>query len=109
MNLRNLYLALAVIGAVVPYAFFISFWSVEGLGIAHFIASWFVNGSAGGAAADLLISSLVFWVYIINRRRHGGPNPLPFIAINLIIGLSCALPAYLWFISGGGSESSDAS
>jgi hypothetical protein len=28
--------------------------------------------------------------------RTQGPSPWPFIAINLLIGLSCALPAYLY-------------
>jgi hypothetical protein len=45
--------------------------------------------------ADVLISSLVFWV-VITARRPAGPTPWPFIVLNCSIGLSCALPAYLY-------------
>ncbi len=28
--------------------------------------------------------------------RGDGPSPWPFVAVNLMIGLSCALPLYLY-------------
>lgn len=97
MNLKNLWLALAVIGAVLPYLLFIDFWSAEGLSPVRFVSALFANGAAGGAAADLIISSAAFWALLFaRRRRDGGLSPWPFIAINLVIGLSCALPAWLW-------------
>ncbi len=96
MNIKNVWLALAVVGAVLPYMFFIGFWSAEGLSPVRFVSAWFVNGAAGGAAADLIISSVAFWALLFARRRDGGPSPWPFIAVNLAIGLSCALPAWLW-------------
>ena len=99
MNLKTSYLILAVLGAIIPYVFFIDFFSTEGLSVTHFIASWFVNGAAGGGAADLIISSLVFWVYMFSRKNNG-PKPWAFIAMNLFIGLSCALPTYLWATTG---------
>ena len=30
------------------------------------------------------------------KQRKNGPNPALFIVLNLTIGLSCALPAYLY-------------
>ena len=93
--MRTLYLALAILGAVAPYAYFLQFFSVEGVGLGAFVSALFANGASGGFTADLLISSVVFWLFMIERRRAGGPNPLPFVLINLLIGLSCALPAYL--------------
>ena len=94
--MRKIYLLLAVIGAAVPFVFFIDFF---GSGQADFVQALFVNGAAGGFAADLLITSGVFWLFMW-RRRELGPNPAPFIVINLLIGLSCALPAYLYFDAG---------
>jgi hypothetical protein len=45
----------------------------------------------------LVISSLVFWIALFNRHSKGiGPRPWFFVALNLGIGLSCALPAYLY-------------
>ena len=93
--MKNLYLLLAVLGAVVPYVFFINFFTSEGVDLMLFIEGLFVNGAAGGFTADLLISSFVFWLFMFSKQGSG-PKPWVFIALNLTIGLSCALPAYLW-------------
>jgi Protein of unknown function DUF2834 len=95
MNLKSVYLILAILGAVIPLAFFASFIADQGVDLFAFVAALFVNGAAGGFTADLLISSFVFWLYMFSNRDLG-PKPWAFIAINLCIGLSCALPAYLW-------------
>lgn len=97
MSKKKLYLFLAFAGAIIPYIFFIQHFADKGLAIGAFVDALFVNPAAGGFTADLLISSLVFWVAILQRRSSGkGPNPLGFIILNLTIGLSCALPAYLY-------------
>jgi len=95
MSLKKFYLLAAIVGALVPYLFFISFAAEEGLNLMGFIEALFVNGAAGGFTADLLISSAVFWIYM-GSRAENGPKPALFVALNLTIGLSCALPAYLW-------------
>jgi hypothetical protein len=93
---RNLYLGLAFAGAIVPYIFFIRHFADAGFGLPDFLSALFANPAAGGFTADLLISSLVFWIAMYHRRSRGkGPKPLLFIILNLTIGLSCALPAYL--------------
>jgi len=95
--MRSIYLVLAIVGAIIPLAFFAQFFLAGGPGVAllNFVPALFVNGAAGGFAADLFISSFVFWTYMWNRRASG-PTMYPFIALNLCIGLSCALPAYLY-------------
>ena len=95
MNLKTTYLILALLGAVIPIAFFGNFFAAQGIDLFVFIEALFVNGAAGGFTADLLISSFVFWIYMFSNQSEG-PKPWAFIAINLCIGLSCALPAYLW-------------
>lgn len=98
MNIRTLYLVLAVIGAVVPYAFFLQHFQSAGLSLWSFLSALFANGAAGGFTADLLITSFVFWIAIIRQHRiNRGPAPLAFIVINLLVGLSCALPAWLYW------------
>ena len=95
--MKMLYLILAVIGAVVPYAFFYGFFRAEGFEFMTFAQALFVNGAAGGFSADLLITSFVFWLFMFTQARSAfGPQPYLFIALNLLIGLSCALPAYLY-------------
>lgn len=101
MSKKKIYLILAFGGAIVPYIFFIQHFADVGFDLTSFIAALFANPAAGGFAADLLISSLVFWIAMIHRRGLGkGPKPLLFILINLTIGLSCALPAYLYASEG---------
>jgi hypothetical protein len=95
--MKNLYLLLAVIGGVVPYVFFIDFFISEGFALPSFVSGLFVNGAAGGFTADLLLTSGVFWIYLFSRSD--GPKAWPFVLLNLIIGLSCALPAYLYFVT----------
>lgn len=95
--MKNAYLVLAIAGAVVPYYFFVDFFLSEGVDLFVFVGALFANGAAGGFASDVLISSVVFWIYIFNKKD--GPTPWPFVVLNLTIGLSCALPAYLWMRS----------
>ena len=95
--MRSVYLALAIIGAVVPYAFFAQHFSAVGPAPSAFLGALFANPAAGGFTAALVISSVAFWVAMFARRaRQEGPHPALFVALNLAIGLSCALPAYLY-------------
>ena len=95
--MKKIYLTLAIIGAIVPYIFFFQFIKVEGLNIPLFVSSLFKNGAAGGFSADLLLSSFIFWLFMFQQLRKGNhPKPYLFIILNLTIGLSCALPAYLY-------------
>jgi polyferredoxin len=99
LNMKRVYLFFAIVGAVVPYLYFIDFFSQEGINLPNFVSALFVNGAAAGFTTDLLITSMVFWIYMFVQRNQGrGPSPIPFILINLAIGLSCAVPAYLFTI-----------
>ena len=95
--MKNVYLVAAIVGAVVPYWFFVDFFATEGINLGAFVAALFVNGAAGGFSADLLITSVVFWIYLFSRPA--GPSPWPFVLLNLTIGLSCAIPAYLYVMA----------
>lgn len=96
MSKRTLYLLLTFAGTVLPYYFFISFFNAQGLG-GDFVGALFANGAAGGFTADLLVTSLVFWIFLFaEARRVGVPRPWIFVLLNLLIGLSCALPLFLW-------------
>lgn len=95
--MKTLYLVLAVVGAVLPYLFFFQHFSSEGLNLGRFVAALFANPAAGGFTVDLLVTSLVFWIFMFQERdQKKGPPPLLFVGLNLLIGLSCALPAYLY-------------
>ena len=94
--MRNVYLVAAIVGTVVPYAFFIQHFGAEGYLLGSFLSATFANPAASGVFSDLIISSMVFWIYMFTRGDDA-PKPWVFIVLNLVIGLSCALPAYLWW------------
>ncbi|HSM06729.1 MAG TPA: DUF2834 domain-containing protein [Longimicrobiales bacterium] len=90
--MRAVSLLLAIAGAVVPYAFFIPYFS-DGPGMGEVLETLFSNGLTGGFTADLAIASIAFWVFVF---KSGVKWPWLYVALNLAIGLSCALPAFLW-------------
>ncbi len=95
--MKKFYLFAAIIGAVIPLVFFIGFFQKNGISLPLFVSGLFENGAAAGFSADLLISSFVFWAFMFQQRSQGdSPNPALFIFLNLSIGLSCALPAFLY-------------
>ena len=94
--MKNVYLVAAILGAVIPYFFFVQHFDAQGYALTAFLAQIFANPAASGFSADLVISSFVFWLFMF-RAGEGAPKPWPFVVINLLIGLSCALPAYLYW------------
>jgi hypothetical protein len=91
--MKHLYLALAILGAIIPYVFFFRHFQSSGLALGTFVEALFVNGAAAGFTADLLITSAAFWIWLAATRAK---RPWVYVALNLAIGLSCALPAYLY-------------
>lgn len=92
--MKQTYLTFAIVGALIPILFFSGVFHAEMVGPVGFIPALFVNSAAAGFTVDLLITSAVFWIYIFNAKD--GPKPWLFVLLNLTIGLSCALPAYLY-------------
>ena len=91
--MKNFYLAATVAGAVIPFVFFIEFFMAQGVDVLAFLQGVFANGAASGFAADIFISSAIFWSYLIANKETG---IWKYIILNLTIGLSCALPYYLY-------------
>jgi len=88
---------MAVIGTVVPWLFFGSFFALNGLNIPLFLESLFSNGAAGGFSADVLITILIFWVWswrdAVKNSVGGWWIVLP---ASCFVGLSLALPLYMY-------------
>ena len=69
--MKRLYLFLAVAGAILPYAFFTQHFLSQGVGLYTFVAALFVNPAAGGFTADLLFTSVVFWIFMFSTEKQG--------------------------------------
>lgn len=92
--MKNVYLMWAIVGTVVPVMSFLGLFHEETPDLLAFFPSIFVNGWAAGFALDLFISSFAFWTYMFTAKD--GPSPWLFVVLNLCVGLSLALPLYLY-------------
>jgi len=101
MTMRGFYLAAAIVGTLVPWLFFGSYFAANGLNLVGFAAALFANGAAGGFSADVLISILVFWLWSYHDARHIGlPRWWLVLPAGCLVGLSLALPLYLFMREG---------
>ena len=96
MMLQLIYLVLCILGFVLPYAQLIPFILKDNLNFYLFFEQMFTNHISSLFALDVLISSVVFWIFLV---KEGIKLKMKFLWIyivcNLIVGLSLALPLFL--------------
>ena len=98
MEQKNAFLALCVIGFIGPWAFLLGFLAVPEPGVSLFFTSIFANSVSSAVAADLLISALVFFVFVfLEGRRLGMQRLWIFVPATLFVGLSFGFPLFLYF------------
>lgn len=97
VTVRHFYLAMAVIGAIVPWLLFGSFFFENGPDVPLFLKSLFANGAAGGFSADVLISIAVFLVWSWrDASRNNVRRWWLVLPASFLVGLSLSLPLYLY-------------
>lgn len=91
------YLLLALIGAIVPYARFVPWVAQHGLDLRLFVTELFSTRIGGFFGLDVLIAALVLIVFV---RREGARLQMKLlwlpIAATCLIGVSCGLPLFLF-------------
>ncbi|MFN8498311.1 MAG: DUF2834 domain-containing protein [Anaerolineae bacterium] len=97
MSLRRVYLLLAVVGAIVPYALFVPWLLANGLNIPLFVQNLFANNIAAFFAVDVIVSAVVLLVFIFAEGRRLGVARLwaPVLG-TLLVGVSFGLPLFLY-------------
>jgi hypothetical protein len=92
-----IYLFLALIGTIVPYARFVPWLAQHGLDLRLFVSELFSTRIGGFFGLDVLISAVVLILFIRREgaRRHMKLLWLP-IAATCLIGVSCGLPLFLF-------------
>jgi len=96
MSVKSIYLIAAALGAAAPYVFFTRYFLDPGSG--SFVSQLFATAPAAGFTTDLLITSTVFWIWsYAESSRLGMRRWWMYPLVNLVIGLSCALPLFLYF------------
>ena len=95
--LQSIYLVLSVLGFVLPYSQLFPFFIDNGLNLSLFWSQLFANQISSVFAFDLFVSSLVFWIFVFKEGTKLNLKSLwVYIVLNLIVGLSFALPLFLW-------------
>ena len=97
MSLRTVYLLLCIVGTVIPL-WHVTPWFLEnGMNIRLFIEQMFPNRVAGTFSIDVLISSVVLWVFVLTEGPRSRVPLLwaPLVA-NLVAGVSSGLPLFLY-------------
>ena len=95
--MRQFYLWAAIIGTILPWISFGPFLADNGLNPFRILSALYVNGASAGLSTDFFITVFVFWVFVIvDARREGIRNYWPLLPAALFIGLSMAIPSYLY-------------
>jgi hypothetical protein len=98
MTKKNIFLILAVVGFIAPYYFFLQVPPESALDLPALIQPLFANNFMKGLGMDLTVSVIVFWIYVfIEANRLQMKNPWLYLLATLLVGLSFALPLFLYF------------
>jgi magnesium-transporting ATPase (P-type) len=94
--LQGTYLILCILGTALPYSQFIPFLLEHGLNLERFFEQLFTNRISAFFGMDVVTSSLVLWTFVwVEGSRLKMKNLWLYIASNLIVGVSLALPLFL--------------
>ena len=96
MKPNTLYVWLAVVGTVLPLAFFVPFLLAHGLDIPVFVAQLFANPVSGFFAMDVLVSGLATVVFTLAESWRLRLKSGPLCLLGLLVGVSVALPLFLY-------------
>jgi uncharacterized protein DUF2834 len=94
---KHLYLGLCVVGTVLPYSQFLPFLREHGLDLRAFLDQLFATHIGGFFGWDVIVSSVALWVMVgVEGRRTGMRYRWVPLVANLIVGVSLALPLFLY-------------
>jgi hypothetical protein len=97
MKPKNPYLLLCVAGTALPYSQLVPFVREHGLDLRLFFEQLFSTRIGAFFGWDVIVSSVVLWVFVlVDGRRAGIRNLWAPIAANLAVGVSLGLPLFLY-------------
>jgi hypothetical protein len=100
MTRRYVYLALFLAGTVVPYLSFVPWVMDHGFDISLMVEELFVNRISAFFGLDVILSTIALWVFLNwEGRRVGVPLWAPLVA-SVAVGVSSALPLFLFLREG---------
>ena len=95
--IQYLYLILCVLGIVLPCSQLIPFLAEHGFNVPLIIDQLFANRISGFFGLDVIVSSVVFWIFVFSEgRRQQMKHLWVYIICNLAVGVSLGLPLFLY-------------
>lgn len=87
--LQTTYLILCILGTVLPYSQFVPFLLNHGFDLKLFFEQLFANHISSFSFIDLIVSSLVLWVFVFwEGSRLKMKNLRVYVVSNLLVGVS---------------------
>ncbi|MBB5019818.1 hypothetical protein HNQ59_003126 [Chitinivorax tropicus] len=95
--MKNIYLALCVLGLVVPYICFAPWLGSNGLAIDLLLSQAFSSPVSAFAWADVALSGLALLAFVAHEQRRRQVRGVWLVCVGLFtVGVSFALPLYLY-------------
>jgi len=97
MKLRHFYLALCIVGFLVPYSQFVPWVSKHGFNPPGFVHDLFANRVSGFFGMDVIVAAVVLCLFVCAEGMRLGMRRLwlPIVAM-CIVGVSLGLPLFLY-------------
>lgn len=93
-----LFLVVAILGTILPLSYLLPFLTAHGFDLPLFFRQLFQNNVAAFFGTDVIVSSLALWLFVFSEgRRRGMTNLWLYVVCNLAVGVSLALPLFLFF------------
>jgi Terpene cyclase DEP1 len=95
--IRYVYLVLCAVGTVLPGWQLVGFLREHGLNVGLMVEQLFASRVSGFFGWDVIVSSVVLWVFVLMEgRRRGMKNLWVYFVCSLTVGVSLALPLFLY-------------
>lgn len=97
MKPKYVYLGLCVIGTALPYSQFVPFLREHGLDGRLIVQQLFANRISGFFGLDVLVSSVVLWIFVRVEGRRTELRHVWWPLLGLLtVGVSLGLPLFLY-------------
>ena len=95
--MQKIYLTLCIVGTLLPFWPLIPWLQEHGLDVPLFIDHMFANGVAAAFSIDVLLSTVVLWVFVLTEGvRLRVPMLWAPLVANLVAGVCSGLPLFLY-------------
>lgn len=97
MKLRHCYLALCVVGAILPYSQLVPWLAAHGLDFRLLFEELFSTRISGFFALDVIVSAIVLVTFVFSEGRRLNVSHLWLpVAATLLVGVSLGFPLFLY-------------